>query len=151
MRKHTAIIITILLTTTIMLSGCQEEQKATTTDEKNGEIVLDSDVVELVDSKYKVNKRIVRDDVTEEKMQVVRNVEISFLFRNIADRDIKISVEAEFYDSNDKLVGIAQGASEIYLPKDYTEKATNTPTNTIIYDGKNKEDVVKAVIVVNEI
>ncbi len=151
MKKYIVLILVAILTTTILLSGCQEEQKAATSSEKKGEIVLNSDVVELVDSEFQINKKTVIDELTDERIQIVQNIEVNYLLKNIVDRDIKVSVEAEFYDSEEELVGIVQGAREINLPKGYTEKATNTPTNTIIYDGKNRDDIVKAVIIVNEL
>lgn len=151
MKKYIVAIIVILLTSTIMLSGCGEKKKASTAGEKKGEIILDSDVVSLVKSSFKRNEKTITDDLTDEKISVVKNIEINYLLKNIVKRDIKISVEAEFYNSEDELVGIVQGAREMTLPKGYTEKATNTPTNKIIYDGKNRDDVVRAVIIVNEL
>ena len=141
----------VILSLTIMLSGCAEEQQAATAAEKKGKIVLESDVVELAGSSFTKNKKVVTDDVTGERYEVVRDVEVGFRFRNIANKDIRIKVDCEFYDENGDLVGIKQVAREITLPKGYTERATNTLTNKAVYDGKRKSEIVKAVIVAEEI
>ncbi|MEF8879784.1 MAG: hypothetical protein V5A64_05275 [Candidatus Thermoplasmatota archaeon] len=149
--KKAVVIIFLLVSTTVMLCGCQEEQKAVTAGEKTGQISLKSDVVKLVHSSFNKNMRSVMDPETGKRHKVVRSVEVEYYFKNIADRPITISVTVEFYDKDDDLVAIVEGAKNINLPKGYTESATNTPTNKVKYDGKKVGSISRAVIIAEEV
>lgn len=149
--KNKIFVVTVLviLLNVVFLCGCQETQKAAEA-EKKADIVLKSDVVELSDSSFKKNTKMVYDEASDERYEVVKNVEVSFRFRNIAERDIKIKAECEFYDKNNDLIGIKQAAKEITLPKGYEERATNTLTNKVVYVGDKANKVSKVVIIAEE-
>ncbi len=147
MNKKLYISISVVLMVVIFFCGC-EEQKALTEGEESGKINLQSDVVKLSESSFKINTKFITDTYTDEKIEIVDNVEVKYLLENIAGRPINIEVSAEFYDKNDNLIGIG-GPEPINLPKGYTEKAY-TPQNSIIYDGNNADEVHHAVIIVEE-
>lgn len=146
MNKKFLIIISIIMSTIIVLCGCN--QKALTKDEENEQIKLQSSVVELDQSSFNINTKLVKDTYTDETYEIVENIEVKYLFKNIAGKPIHIEVSAEFYDKNDTLIGIG-GPTSIYLPKDYTEK-TFTPQNSIIYAGSNVADVKYTLLIVDE-
>lgn len=128
-------IITIFLTT--IFSGCQ--QKGTTTDKNLDNILLDSDVVELVYCDINYNK----DD-----NGIILNVEVQYRFRNIADRNIDINVFVEFYDKENNLLA-KEGPKEISIPKGWTEQGIS-PANSISYSGRNAALVEHVNILVEE-
>lgn len=143
------LIIMLLISIVIFLCGCLGDQGVTTEGEKSGQIRLQSSVVELYQSSFNITTRMVEDIYTGEIYEIIDNIEIKYLFKNIAGRPIHVEVSAEFYDKNDNLVGIGESGS-IYLPKDYAEKAY-TPQNSIIYDGSNVADVQYALLIVEEV
>lgn len=129
-------IITVLIAT--CLSGCQ--QKGTTTDSNTFKnITLDSDVVELVYSKL---------DFSKDEQGHILNVEVRYLFRNIANRDIGIKVFVEFYDKGDNLLA-TEGPKEINLPKGWIEQGV-APANIITYTGENVAEVDHVKIIAEE-
>ena len=128
MNKMGLLIINLIILFIILLSGCQE-QKATTTGKKFENITLESDVVELVDASLKFN----------EDNNVKLRVDVEYLFRNIAGREITITVTAEFYDKNNKLLS-TEGPKYITLLKDYTETSI-LGANIISYSGENASEV----------
>lgn len=144
------LIITILLVLIIvpLLCGCQE-QKALTSGEKSGKIKLRSSVVELHQSSFNVNTRLAYDDYTEEVYEIIENIEVKYLFKNIAGKPINIEIYAEFYDKNDILLGIGGPKSIGPIPEDYAEKGY-TPQNSIIYAGSNKVDIEYVLLIVKE-
>ncbi len=148
MNKKLLIVISIIMIAVIVLCGCNE-QKALTAGEKDGQIKLQSNVVELHQSSFDVNTKIVYDSYTDETYEVVENIEIKYLFKNIVDRSINIEINAEFYDKNDKLIGIGGPKSIGPIPKDYTEKSYTTQ-NSIIYDGSNVADIEYVLLIVEE-
>lgn len=131
----------------IILSGCQE-QKSVTTGEKSGQIKLRSSIVELYDSSYNINTKLIKDTYTDEIYEIIESIEVKYLFKNIAGKPITITISAEFYDKNDTLVGLG-GPRYINLPKDYAEKVYTTQ-NSIIYTGPNAVDVQYVLLIVEE-
>ncbi len=146
MNKKILMIISIVIII-IVLSGCQE-QKAVTAGEKSGQIKLRSSVVELDKSSFNVNTISIKDNDTGEIYDIIESIEVKYLFKNIARKPINIKVSAEFYDKNDKLVGLG-GPREINLLENYTEKVY-TPMNSIIYSGSNVADVEYVLLIVEE-
>jgi len=128
-------ILTIFLMT--FFCGCQQE--GTTTDKNLNNILLDSDLVELVFSEINFNK----DD-----QGIILNVEVQYRFRNIADRNIDTNVFAEFYDKEDNLLA-KEGPKEISIPKGWTEQGIS-PANIISYSGENAARVDHVNIIVEE-
>ena len=129
--------ITIILIITF-LSGCQ--QKGTTTDKNLNNILLDSDIVELVYSSIEFNK----DD-----NDIILSVEVQYRFRNIVNRNIDINVFAEFYDKDDNLL-VKEGPKEISIPEGWTEQGIS-PANIIKYTGEKSSKVDYIKIIVDEI
>ena len=130
----------------IVLCGCIGNKTALNAG--NEQLKLQSSVVEFQDSSFNISTKLVKDTYTDETYEIVDSIEVKYLFKNIAGRPIHIEATAEFYDKNDKLVGIG-GPTSIYLPKDYTEKSY-TLQNSIIYDGSNVADVKYALLIVEE-
>ena len=146
MKRNLWLLCSIILFTVTAFSGCQE-QKALTAGEKSGQIKLQSSVVELYKSQFNINTKSIKDNLTDEIYEIIENIEVKYLFKNIAGKLIHIEVSAEFYDKNDKLVGLGDSILDIYLLKDYTEKVSNS----IIYDGSNVADVQYVLLIVEEI
>ena len=78
----------------------------------------------------------------------VLDIDVQYLFKNIAGKPINITVSAEFYDKNDTLVGLGV-PRYINLPKDYAEKVYTTQ-NSIIYTGSNAADIQYVLLIVEE-
>jgi hypothetical protein len=146
MNKKLLIIISIMMSTIIVLCGCIGNKTALNAG--NEQLKLQSIVVEFQESSFNISTKLVKDTYTDETYEIVDSIEVKYLFKNIAGRPIHIEATAEFYDKNDKLVGIG-GPTSIYLPKDYTEKSY-TLQNSIIYDGSNVADVKYALLIVEE-
>ena len=147
MKKKLWLLCCIILLIVTAFSGCQE-QKALTAGEKSGQVKLRSSVVELDKSSFNVNTISIKDNDTGEIYDIIESIEVKYLFKNIAGKPIQIEVSAEFYDKNDRLVGLG-GPTSINLPKDYTEKVY-TPQNLIIYAGSNIADVQYVLLIVEE-
>lgn len=128
-------ILTLFIIT--FLSGCQ--QQGTITDNNLNNVILESDLVELVYSIINFNK----DDQNE-----IFSVEVQYRFRNIVNRNIEIKVFAEFYDIKDNLLA-KEGPKEIYIPEGWTEQGTS-PANIITYYGEDAEEVDYVKIIVEE-
>jgi len=150
MNKKMIIIVLLVISLVTIVCGCiGEEQKALTKGEESGQLKIQSSVVELYQSSFNFNTKIIKDTQTDQKYEIVDNIEVKYLLKNIAGRPIHVKVTAEFYDKNDKLVGIIESGS-IYLPKDHTEKSYTTQ-NSIIYNGDNVADVQYALLIIDEI
>jgi len=148
LRKSTVIISLIIMLISILLTGCFEEQKAVTTDDRYKKIILESDIVELSESSMDIITDQEYDLDCECYVDYIRQVDVNYLFTNIAGRDISVRVTIEFYDKDDNIIGVG-GVKTINLLKGYTERAY-TPANTISYSGKNVEDVYYVKIVAEE-
>jgi hypothetical protein len=120
------------------LSGCQQE--GTITEDTLNNILLDSDIVELVYSSINYKKN---DD------GIITSAEVQYQFRNIADRNIKINVFAEFYDEDDNFI-TREGPKEISIPKGWTEQGLS-PANIIKYSGEKSSNIDYVKIIVEEI
>ena len=137
MNKKGLLIINLIIFFIILLSGCQE-QKATTSGKKFENIILESDVVELVDASLIFN----------EEDNVKLRVDVEYLFRNIAGREITITITVEFYDKNNNLLS-TEGPKYITLLKDYTETSV-LGANIISYSEENASEVDHVKIVAVE-
>ena len=118
-------------------SGCQESQIETVSFKG---ITLVSDIVELVNASLNYHY---------DKYNEVDNVEVQYLFHNIAERDIAVKVTIELYDENDNLITI-MGPKHIRLPDDYTEYGFSPGINIMSYDGDNAHMVDHVTITVVE-
>ncbi|KYK21538.1 hypothetical protein AYK24_08995 [Thermoplasmatales archaeon SG8-52-4] len=127
MKRYIWIAFCVILLMTIGLSGCQENSS------NNGKsfegIALESDIVELAHA----SKEFIKDD-----NEIIR-VEVQYLFKNIARRDIQFKVFAEFYDKNNNLLNTSS-QKEFIIPDGYTETSV-LPANIISYDGEDCKQV----------
>ena len=131
------LLITIIILMTSLFIGCFDEGV-----KKNGKVaklILESTVVEL--KNYSIN-------FIEDEGEIIR-VEVEYLFINIAPREIRVIVTAEFYDKNDNLLGIGPKRN-LELPEGYTEQAV-FPANIISYDQENVANVDHVKLIVEEI
>ena len=147
-KKSIAILILLMILLLVLLVGCFEEQKATTVNEKYKKIFLESNVVELSESSMDIITDQKYDLDCECYVEFIRQVDVSYLFRNIAGRDVGVKVTVEFYDKDDNLIGVG-GVKTINLLKGYTEQSY-TPANTISYNGRKVADVYYVKIVAEE-
>ncbi len=147
-RKIIVTISLIVILVSVTLVGCLEEQKASTADGEYKKIILESNIVELSESSMDIITDQRYDPDCECSIEFIRQVDVSYLFRNIAGRDVSVRVTVEFYDKDDNLLGIG-GVKTINLLKGYTEKAF-TPANTISYNGKKVADVHHVKIIAEE-
>ena len=85
----------------------------------HNKVLLDSDVVEFV--YVSLNRTI--DTVT-----------VSWLFHNIANRTLNLSIIAEFYDENGNIL-FTKTNELLKFPANYTEHIL-LPANKIIYNGE---------------
>jgi len=137
MKKNILLFGILIIFVMTFFSGCQQE--GTTTDKNLNNILLDSDIVELVFSEINFNK----DD-----QGVILNVEVQYRFQNIADRNIDINVFAEFYDEENNLLA-KEGPKEISIPKGWTEQGIS-PANIISYNGENAARIDHVNIIAEE-
>ena len=76
------------------------------------------------------------------------NVDVKYLFHNIAGRDVTAYVTVEFYDKNNKI--LATGIKkQISLPEDYTEPSY-LPANIVSYSGEYVTQVDHVKIIASE-
>ena len=130
-QKLIAIIFSILLIC-ILISGCQEGDSK---DEEEGNVFLDSDLVELKFGNLTYNL----DDGE------VIAVSVEFLLKNLLDRLIDIDVSAQFFDENDNLLETV-GPKNIIIQPLYEESLTNELT----YAGLDASEVEYARLIVEE-
>lgn len=128
MRKHALLVVFSIILAVVVLSGCGGNQTATETDEFEN-IEFESDIVELVHGQ--VVKKIDKG--------ILIGIDVEYLFKNIADRDIEVKVNLEFYDKNDNII-FRGGPKWIVLPDGYTETQV-LGANIISYNGKYTKDV----------
>jgi hypothetical protein len=84
----------------------------------------------------------------EDEGEIIR-VEVTYLLINIAPRDIRIIVTAEFYDENDNLLGIGP-RKNLELLEGYTEQSVS-PANIITFDQQDVANVDHVKLIVEEI
>jgi hypothetical protein len=131
MKKNIFMIGCVLYIALVALSGCQEQ--GSTTDESFEGIYLESSVVELA---YATLEFHTIYDFEYEK-DIVEKVEVKYLFHNIADRDVNITVTVEFYDKDKNLLGSEAQQKTSNLFKDYTESMVNI----VSYNGERITEV----------
>jgi hypothetical protein len=132
MKRYIWIIFCITFLITIGLSGCQENSSNNSNSFEG--ITLESDIVELAHA----SKEFIKDD-----NEIIR-VEVQYLFKNIAGKDIRFNVFAEFYDKNNNLLNTSS-QKEFIIPDGYTE-TTVLPANIISYDGEDCKQVDHIII-----
>jgi len=134
MKKNLLLVVGTIFLLVTMFSGC-EEQKGTTTD-KDSKITLESEVVELTYA----SKEFIKDD-----QGTIIKVEVQYLFKNIANKDLEFYVTAEFYDKDGNLIFSSDPPKFFSLPDGYSEIGIG-PANKIAYDGTYLMDVDHIVI-----
>ena len=146
MKKNIILIITAILLITVAFCGCNEEQPAIKTKNR---VKLESTIVELADSKFDFVKTSEYDPECDCTVEFLKRVDVSYLFHNIAGRDIAASVTVELYDKEGNILWINPQPKTINLLEDYTE-AGYLPANTISYDGARLDSVDYAILVVTD-
>jgi len=138
MKKINWILVCVVILFVGFLSGCQEPS-TTTENNISNKIDLESDVVELAYAN--INQHI-------EGTKTVQ-VDVEYLFKNVADRIISIEITAEFYDENNNLIYTGGPKYMTNLPVGYVE--TNIlPVNIMSYSGEDAYKVDHIKIVVEE-
>lgn len=115
----------------VALSGCQEQ--GVNTDENFEGINLESSVVELA---YATLEFHTIYDLEYEK-DIIEKVDVKYLFHNIANRDVNITVTVNFYDKDNNLLESAAQQKTSNLFKDYTESMANI----VSYSGERVTEV----------
>jgi hypothetical protein len=137
-------MIVFVISLTLLLCGCQE-QTETENNNLDKDVELDSDVVEFVYSN--LTQQIDNGEVI--------NVEVQYLFRNIAGRTININVSAEFYDQEDNLIYKSNSDDKVFKGffANTTEKAVFplSDWNVISYTGIDADKINHVKIIVKEI
>ena len=137
MKKKNCIIIVCIILIALFLCGCQE-QTETNNMKVNENVKIDSDIVDLIyaDLKYK-----------NQSGNIV-SVDVEYLLKNIAGREIDFILTAEFYDTENNLLYTGGPKNFVGIFKDYTETIVSPNTNIISYNDLNayKVDHVKIVI-----
>jgi len=134
MKKNLLVLGFLIILIISIFNGCQE-QKAVETSYLEG-IQFESELVELIHSKV----------IKRTEGEKVLNIDVEYLFKNIADRDINLKVFVEFYDKNNELL-YTGGPKYINLLNGWAEQGVS-PTNIISYSGKQvgKVDHVKIIV-----
>ncbi|MEM4257930.1 MAG: hypothetical protein QXL17_02110 [Candidatus Thermoplasmatota archaeon] len=135
MKKKLLSILIFVIILSVFLAGCQEEPSGVKTFKG---VRLVSNVVELKNASL---------DTVKNRFDEIMRVEVRYLFHNIAGRDIRVKVNASFYDRDNTLIATV-GPKNIYLLENYTERAV-TPANTISYEGPGVERIDHVVLTVN--
>jgi len=133
------VIIALIFLLIGIFSGCQKRE-ATDVNTIPENIEFESDLLELTYANI----------VFHRDGDVVLRTEVQYLFKNIAKRVLNITVIAEFYDKNDKLLFTGGPKFLEYLPIDYVETEV-FPPNTITYTGIDAKDVDHVKIIVTEV
>ena len=137
MKKSLLVIGAIIFLMTTFLSGCQE-QEATKVENNFEGIIFESDVFELVYASL---------DFFKEQNIIIR-AEVTYLFRNIAGRDVDANVLVKLYDKNDNLLH-EETPKTFSLLKDYVEQGIG-PANVVKYSGEKVSEVDYAKIIAIE-
>lgn len=136
-KKNIWLSVTTIILMTSFFIGCFDE--GVNTNGRVTNLILESTVVELYN--YSIN-------FIEDEGEIIR-VEVAYLLINIAPRDIRIIVTAEFYDKNDNLLGIGP-RKNLELLEGYTEQAVS-PANIISFDQEDAANVDNVKLIVEEI
>ena len=143
------IFIIIFPSMFLCFCGCQDQDIG----EQFDNITLQSDVVRLVNAALSFNTDYEFVNETDEyPTEVIKSVDVKYLFKNIANKDLTISVRALLYNENNELIAIVPEDSQrvLTLPKDSSEN-TYTPANIITYSKANVTAVDHATIVAAEV
>ena len=138
MKKIKCVIIVILLLSIVFLAGC-EEQGTTTESNISNKIELQSDLVKLVYAKL----------VPKTENEEIKNMNVEYLFKNIAGRTVSLKVNAEFYDEENNLIYTSPSKPFVNILKDYVETEIS-PFNIISYDGENTNKIDHVKIIAEE-
>jgi hypothetical protein len=135
MIKKLSLIVMLLIFILSNLTGCLE-QEAVKTENKFEGIEFESDIVELSYGKI---------DFISDQGNLMR-VDVKYLFKNIANRDLRINFYVKFYDKLDNLIATSQ-RKEMNLPIGYEEVGVG-PANIISYSGElvSKVDHVELIV-----
>ena len=131
MKKSLFMIGFVICIALVAFSGCQEQ--GVTTDENFEGIYLESSVVELAYATLELHT--IYDFEYEE--DIIEKVDVKYLFHNIANRDVDITVTVNFYDKDNNLLGSAAQQKTSNLFKDYTESMANI----VSYNGERVTEV----------
>jgi hypothetical protein len=133
-KKHIIVFVCCVMLGSVLLSGCQE--KGTVVTDLSSKIVLDSHgLVKFA------NSSMVRGT---NKTGGIVTVKVSWLFENIAGREINISIDVQFFDVQNKLMYNTTHYLN-YMPAGYKE-ATMSPSNSVIYTGDDAKLVDHVII-----
>jgi len=111
-KKNYVIVISILFLLIVNFIGCTE--KAVETKEVKNVILIDTDIIELVESSL---------DLIEKHGQIIQ-ADVSFRFKSTTDKTVNIVYLVEFCDKDDKVLHQAQKRID-NLPAGYTEYSPN--------------------------
>ena len=136
MQKNLLVLGFLVILITSFISGCQEQEAVKTSNLEK--IKFESELVELIYSN--ITKHIDGEEVLR--------AEVEYLFKNIAGRDINLTVFVEFYNINNELL-YTGGPKYINLLDGWTEHGIS-PTNTISYSGKRADEVDYVKIIASE-
>ncbi len=133
LKKNVYIISTVLVILCMMISGCQEDLQGSISETNN--VTLQSSIVEFSNVSFIKLKN--RDGL-------IYQADFSWLFHNIANREIDVGIEIFFYDSSNQLI-YNESKEILDMPADWTEHYS--PFNTITLQGNlaNKVEYVKVV------
>ncbi len=139
MKKSLFMIGFVICIALVAFSGCQEQ--GVTTDENFEGIYLESSVVELAYATLELHT--IYDFEYEE--DIIEKVDVKYLFHNIANRDVDITVTVNFYDKDNNLLESATQQKTSNLFKDYTESMANI----VSYSGERvtEADHVKIIAI----
>ncbi len=126
----------MIISITVIFCGCNEIESSTVDTQKK--LQFNSELVELIDSELIFHK--VGD--------VIKRVEVKYLFRNLLNEKIDFKVYAEFYDEADNLLS-REGPKEIILPPKYIEQGYGG-ANIIIYSGEMSRQVDHVILIVEQ-
>jgi len=127
MKKKLLIFGFLIICLILIFSGCQD-QKAIENSYLEG-IEFDSEIVELIHSEV----------IKHTQDNKVLSIDVEYLFKNIAGRDLNLKIFVEFYDK-DNLLLYTGGPRYIILPAGWIEQGVS-PTNIISYSGKQANNV----------
>ena len=148
MKKRLIILCIIIILITVSFCGCNEN-KPSAIKVKKGGITLKSDIVELAESKFEFIKTSEYDPECDCEIEHLHRVDVSYLFHNIAGRNIAAEVTLELYDEDGNLLWVSPYTKTINLLDDYTERGY-FGANTISYDGQWLDQVYEAILIVEE-
>ncbi|MCK4995921.1 MAG: hypothetical protein KAR55_03450 [Thermoplasmatales archaeon] len=138
MNRNLCILLSIIVLVIASFSGCFGNNDDTTT--LGTGVTIESEIVEFTYS----NLEYIKDSG-----ETVR-IEAQYLFRNIANRNIRFNVTAWFYDKDDNLLyNTSDNPKDFTFPDGYYETYTDAglaPSNIISYNGEYITNVDHVVI-----